>query len=101
MVRDIETCMLARVIVDAEVPPERRPTKINSLEELLDVQRSFSRIGCGVNWEPGFEDSGTPHQLGWRHGCQDRYGSFNYRPGCKMLPGEFEEYKTGYRKGRR
>lgn len=48
-------------------------------------------------WTKGYEGCDTPGDLGWKHGTEDAGDSLaRPRPGCRMTPAEFSEYKDQY-----
>lgn len=52
-------------------------------------------------WEAGTEGCETPGDLGWMHGTEDIGGAVTYRAGVSLTPGEFDDYKEGYKDARR
>lgn len=52
-------------------------------------------------WKNGHEGCDTAYDLGWKHGTEDIHDPFKYRPGYRMTPDDFDEYKEGYKEARR
>ena len=53
-------------------------------------------------WSPGWEGCKDPYDLGWKHGTEDAGdGTARPRPGCRLTPEQFQEYKDGYYEAKR